>query len=152
MPSADCYKNAFYIANIATGGFMKIIRSGAIPSMKGPEDWFTGTVRIDSMFSAEAPGRMSTAHVTFELGARTAWHTHPAGQTLIITFGSGWVQREHGPVEVVNQGDIVWFPAGEKHWHGAGAETAMSHIAIQESMDGSPVTWMEKVTDTDYSS
>ncbi|TPW26746.1 cupin domain-containing protein [Martelella alba] len=129
---------------------MKIIRSGSGPSMKGPEDWFTGTVRVDPMFAAEEPGRVSGAHVTFEPGARTAWHTHPAGQTIIITFGKGRVQREGGPVEEVSQGDIVWFPAEEKHWHGASAETAMSHIAIQESINGSPVTWMEKVSDEDY--
>ncbi|WP_108257752.1 (R)-mandelonitrile lyase [Mangrovicoccus ximenensis] len=129
---------------------MKIIRSGSAPSMKGPEDWFTGTVRVDPLFAADEPGRTSGAHVTFEPGARTAWHTHPAGQTIIITFGRGRVQREGGPVEEVSQGDVVWFPAGEKHWHGASAETAMSHIAIQESIDGSPVTWMEKVADEDY--
>ena len=129
---------------------MKIIRSGTNPSNKGPEDWFTGTVRVDPLFAAEEPGRTSGSHVTFEPGARTAWHTHPAGQTLIVTFGRGRVQREGGPVEEISQGDIVWFPAGEKHWHGASAETAMSHIAIQESIDGTPVTWMEKVSDADY--
>ncbi|MEI2385457.1 cupin domain-containing protein [Breoghania sp. JC706] len=129
---------------------MKIIRSGTTPSSKGPEDWFTGTVRIDPLFSAEAPGRTQGVHVTFEPGARTAWHTHPAGQTLIVTFGRGRVQRAGGPVEEISQGDVVWFPAGEKHWHGAAADTAMSHIAIQESIDGSAVTWMEKVSDEDY--
>lgn len=129
---------------------MKIIRSGTAESMKGPEDWFTGTVRVDPLFQAEEPGRTSGAHVTFEPGARTAWHTHPAGQTILITFGRGRVQREGGPVEEVRQGDVVWFPAGEKHWHGAAAETAMSHIAIQESIDGSAVTWLEKVADEDY--
>ncbi|MBB4121342.1 (R)-mandelonitrile lyase [Martelella radicis] len=129
---------------------MKIIRSGSAPSAKGPEDWFTGTVRLDPLFAAEEPGRTSGAHVTFEPGARTAWHTHPAGQTLIVTFGKGRVQREGGPIEEISQGDVVWFPAGEKHWHGASPETAMSHIAIQESIDGSPVTWMEKVSDEDY--
>ena len=129
---------------------MKIIRSGTAPSNKGPEDWFTGTVRVDPLFAAEDPGRTSGAHVTFEPGARTAWHTHPAGQTLIVTFGRGRVQREGGPVEEISQGDVVWFPAGEKHWHGASGETAMSHIAIQESIDGTPVTWMEKVSDADY--
>ena len=129
---------------------MKIIRSGTAPSNKVPEDWFTGTVRVDPLFAAEEPGRTSGSHVTFEPGARTAWHTHPAGQTLIVTFGRGRVQREGGPVEEISQGDIVWFPAGEKHWHGASAETAMSHIAIQESIDGTPVTWMEKVSDADY--
>ncbi|MBN9889880.1 cupin domain-containing protein [Salipiger abyssi] len=129
---------------------MKIIRSGSAPSNPGPEDWFTGTVRVDPLFAAEEPGRTSGAHVTFEPGARTAWHTHPAGQTLIVTFGRGLVQREGGPVEEIRQGDVVWFPAEEKHWHGASPETAMSHIAIQESIDGSPVTWMEKVSDADY--
>lgn len=129
---------------------MKIIRSGTAPSMPGPEEWFTGTVRVDPLFTAEEPGRTSGSHVTFEPGARTAWHTHPAGQTLIVTFGRGHVQREGGPVEEISQGDIVWFPAGEKHWHGASPDTAMSHIAIQESIDGTPVTWLEKVSDDDY--
>lgn len=129
---------------------MKITRSGTSPSMAGPEDWFTGTVRIDPLFAAEDPGRVAGAHVTFEPGARTAWHTHPAGQTLIVTFGRGRVQREGGPVEEISQGDVVWFPAGEKHWHGAAPETAMSHIAVQESIDGSAVTWMEHVLDSEY--
>lgn len=129
---------------------MKITRSGTNPSAKGPAEWFTGTVRIDPLFVAEAPGRTAGAHVTFEPGARTAWHTHPAGQTLIVTFGRGLVQRIGGPVEEIRQGDVVWFPAGEKHWHGAAPDTAMSHIAIQESIDGTPVTWMEKVTDAEY--
>ncbi|MEI4488885.1 cupin domain-containing protein [Frigidibacter sp. MR17.14] len=129
---------------------MKITRAGSTPSGKGPADWFTGTVRVDPMFSAEAPGRVSGAHVTFEPGARTAWHTHPAGQTIIITFGRGRVQREGGPVEEVSAGDVVWFPAEEKHWHGASLNTAMSHIAVQESINGSPVTWMEHVADEDY--
>lgn len=129
---------------------MKIIRAGSLPSGPGPEDYFTGTVRIDPMFQADEPGRTSGAHVTFEPGARTAWHTHPAGQAIIITFGRGRVQREGGPVEEVTTGDVVFFPAGEKHWHGAAPENAMSHIAIQESIDGTPVTWMEKVADEDY--
>jgi quercetin dioxygenase-like cupin family protein len=129
---------------------MKIIRSGTAPSNPGPADWFTGTVRIDPMFAAEDPGRVAGAHVTFEPGARTAWHTHPAGQTLIVTFGRGRVQRAGGAVEEVSQGDIVWFPAGEKHWHGASPDTVMSHIAIQESIDGSAVTWMEHVSQADY--
>lgn len=129
---------------------MKIIRSGTNPSAPGPADYFTGTVRIDPLFAAEEPGRTSGAHVTFEPGARTAWHTHPAGQTLIVTFGRGRVQREGGPVEEISQGDVVWFPAGEKHWHGAAPDTAMSHIAIQESLGGGPVTWLEKVADEDY--
>ncbi|SMO89880.1 (R)-mandelonitrile lyase [Paracoccus laeviglucosivorans] len=129
---------------------MKITRSGQTPSSVGPADWFTGTVRLDPLFAAEAPGRAVGAHVTFEPGARTAWHTHPAGQTLIVTFGRGLAQREGGPVEDIRAGDVVWFPAGEKHWHGAAPDTAMSHIAIQETIDGSAVTWMEKVSDADY--
>ncbi|MFC3629378.1 cupin domain-containing protein [Paracoccus angustae] len=129
---------------------MKITRPGQTPSTSGPADWFTGTVRIDPLFAAEAPGRAAGAHVTFEPGARTAWHTHPAGQTLIVTFGRGLAQREGGPVEEIRAGDVVWFPAGEKHWHGAAPDTAMSHIAIQESIDGTTVTWMEKVADNDH--
>ncbi|MEC9199223.1 MAG: cupin domain-containing protein [Pseudomonadota bacterium] len=129
---------------------MKITRAGSNASMKGPADWFTGTVRIDPMFQAEDPGRVGGSHVTFEPGARTAWHTHPAGQTIIITFGRGRVQREGGPVEEVSAGDVVWFPAGEKHWHGAAPDTAMSHIAIQEAINGVAVDWMEKVSDADY--
>jgi quercetin dioxygenase-like cupin family protein len=129
---------------------MKIIRSGTTPSTRGPAEWFTGHVRLDRLIEAEPPGRVAAAHVTFEPGARTAWHTHPAGQTLIVTFGRGRVQREGGPVEEIAQGDVVWFPAGEKHWHGAAPEVAMSHIAIQESVDGSAVTWMEPVGDVDY--
>ena len=129
---------------------MKITRAGQTPSAPGPAAWFTGTVRIDPLFAAEAPGRAAGAHVTFEPGARTAWHTHPAGQTLIVTFGRGLAQREGGPVEEIRQGDVVWFPAGEKHWHGAAPDTAMSHIAIQESIDGAAVTWMEKVTDAEF--
>ena len=130
---------------------MKITRSGANASVPGPENYFTGTVRIDPMFQAEDPGRVAGSHVTFEPGARTAWHTHPAGQTLIVTFGRGRVQREGGPVEEISQGDVVWFPAGEKHWHGAAPDTAMSHIAVQEAIDGEAVTWLEKVSDADYS-
>ncbi|SFD78385.1 (R)-mandelonitrile lyase [Roseivivax sediminis] len=129
---------------------MKITRAGQNPSGPGPEAYFTGSVRIDPLFQAEAPGRTAGAHVTFEPCARTAWHTHPAGQTLIVTFGRGRVAREGGEIEEISEGDIVWFPAGEKHWHGAAPDTAMSHIAIQESIDGSPVTWMEKVSDEEY--
>lgn len=129
---------------------MKITRCGTAPSRPGPADYFTGTVRLDPLFQAEAPGRAGGAHVTFEPGARTAWHTHPAGQTLIVTFGRGLVQREGGPVEEIRQGDVIWFPADEKHWHGAAPDTAMSHIAIQESVDGTAVTWLEKVSDADY--
>jgi len=129
---------------------MEIKRIGSQPSGKGPSEWFTGTVRIDPLFQAEAPGRVAGATVTFEPGARTAWHTHPLGQTLIVTSGSGRVQRWGGPVEEIRPGDVVWFPAGEKHWHGAGPATAMSHIAIQEQLNGKAVEWMEKVTDEQY--
>ncbi|KNY24379.1 cupin domain-containing protein [Methylobacterium sp. ARG-1] len=129
---------------------MEITRAGTQPSRKGPEDWFTGTVRIDPLFSPPEPARTSGALVTFEPGARTAWHTHPLGQTLIVQSGFGLVQREGGPVEEIRPGDVVWFPPGEKHWHGASPTTAMSHIAIQESLNGSPVEWMEKVTDIQY--
>ncbi|MHA6344429.1 (R)-mandelonitrile lyase [Roseivivax sp. CAU 1761] len=129
---------------------MKITRSGSTPSKAGPADYFTGTVRIDPLFQMDAPGRTGGVHVTFEPGARTAWHTHPAGQTILITFGRGRVQREGGPVEEVRQGDVVVFPAEVRHWHGAAPDTAMSHIAIQESIDGTPVTWLEKVSDADY--
>ena len=117
---------------------------------KGPADWFTGTVRIDPLFPAKAPARAAGNSVTFEPGARTAWHTHPLGQTLIITAGCGWVQREGGPVEEVRPGDVVWFPPGEKHWHGATPTTAMTHIAIQEGLDGKMVDWLEHVSDEQY--
>jgi quercetin dioxygenase-like cupin family protein len=129
---------------------MQIQRSGDTPSGKGPADYFTGTVRIDPLFSPPPPARVSGALVTFEPGARTAWHTHPFGQTLIVTSGRGRVQREGGPVEDIQPGDVIWFEPGEKHWHGATATTAMSHIAIQEKLNGSPVTWMEHVTDAQY--
>jgi len=129
---------------------MDIQRIGSKPSVKGPADWFTGTVRIDSSFDRADPARVNGAIVTFEPSARTAWHTHPLGQTLIVTSGCGWVQREGGPVEEIRPGDVVWIPPNEKHWHGATATTAMTHIAIQEKLNGSPVTWMEKVTDEQY--
>ena len=129
---------------------MKIIRAGSQPSGKGPAEYFTGPVRVDPLFNPPEPARVAMAHVTFEPGARTAWHTHPLGQTLIITAGSGRVQRKGGPIEDVHQGDIVWFALGEKHWHGASATTAMSHIAIQEKLNGSPVDWMEQVTEDEY--
>ena len=131
---------------------MEISRSGTQPSAKGPEDWFTGSVRIDSRFQRDAPARVAGATVTFEPGARTAWHTHPLGQTLIVISGFGLAQREGGPIEEIRAGDIVWFAPGEKHWHGASPTTAMSHIAIQEMLDGKAVDWMEKVTDEQYSS
>ena len=129
---------------------MDIKRNGLQPSAKGSAEYFTGTVRIDAPFKTEAPARASGATVTFEPGARTAWHTHPLGQTLIVTFGCGRVQREGGPVEEVRAGDIIWFPPGERHWHGAAPETAMSHIAIAEALNGDVVDWMEKVTDDEY--
>jgi quercetin dioxygenase-like cupin family protein len=129
---------------------MEIKRSGTQPSGKGPAEYFTGSVRIDPLFSPPDPARVSMAHVTFEPGARTAWHTHPLGQTLIVTSGCGRVQREGGSIEEIRAGDVAWFSAGEKHWHGASLTTAMSHIAIQEKLDGSPVDWMEKVSDEQY--
>ena len=130
---------------------MKITRNGTQASGKGPTDWFTGTVRIDPLFQTEDPARVSGATVTFEPGARTAWHTHPLGQTLIVTAGFGRVQREGGPIEEIRPGDVVWFPPGERHWHGASPETAMTHIALQEKLDGKVVDWLEHVTDVEYS-
>lgn len=131
---------------------MNIIRSGSQPSRQGPADWFTGTVRIDAPFQATAPATVGGATVTFEPGARTAWHTHPLGQTLIVTQGRGWLQEWGKEKQEINQGDIVWIPQGVKHWHGASAATAMTHIAIAESVNGSPVDWMEQVTDSQYQS
>lgn len=130
---------------------MEIRRSGAQPSGQGPAEYFTGAVRIDPVNSPPEPARVAVAHVTFEPGARTAWHTHPLGQTLIVTAGLGWVQREGGRIEEIRPGDTVWFAPGEKHWHGATRTTGMSHYAIQERLDGAPVTWMEHVTDDQYS-
>ena len=129
---------------------MEIKRSGSRPSGKGPTEYFTGAVRIDPLFEAPDPARAAGARVTFEPGARTAWHTHPLGQTLIVTEGFGRVQRWGGPIEDIRPGDVVWFPAGEKHWHGATPNTAMTHIAIQERLDGKTVDWMEKVSDEQY--
>ncbi len=129
---------------------MEITKNGTIPSFKGPEDWFSGSVRIDPIFQKKEVTKAAGASVTFEPGARTAWHTHPAGQTLIITSGLGLVQKEGGPVEEVRPGDVVWFAPNEKHWHGAAPNKAMSHIAIQEEVDGEVVTWLEKVTDEQY--
>ena len=129
---------------------MNIQRAGSLPSSKGPADWFTGTVRIDSPFKGTDPARVTGAVVTFEPSARTAWHTHPLGQTLIVTAGCGSVQRWGGPVEEIRQGDVVWFPPGEKHWHGATPTAAMTHIAIQEQLDGKAVDWLEKVTEEQY--
>jgi quercetin dioxygenase-like cupin family protein len=129
---------------------MEIKRVGTQASTKGPSDWFTGTVRIDPLFQAPDPALVQGASVTFEPGARTAWHTHPLGQTLVVTAGCGRAQREGGPVEAIHPGDVVWFAPGEKHWHGAGPTTAMTHIAIQEKLDGKVVVWMEQVTDAEY--
>jgi quercetin dioxygenase-like cupin family protein len=129
---------------------MEITRAGSKPSTKGPSDWFTGTVRVDPLFDRAEPSRISGASVTFEPAARTAWHTHPLGQTLIVTSGCGRAQREGGPVEEIRPGDVVWFAPGEKHWHGASPTTAMTHIAIQERLGGKVVEWMEKVTDQQY--
>ena len=129
---------------------MEIKRNGSQPSTKGPEEWFTGTVRIDPLFQAPEPTRGAGAQVTFEPGARTAWHTHPLGQTLIVTAGLGWAQREGGSIEEIRPGDVVWFAPGEKHWHGATPTTAMTHIAIGERQDGKVVDWMEHVNDADY--
>lgn len=129
---------------------MEVKRNGSQPSVKGPEDWFTGMVRIDPLFEAKEPARTGGASVTFEPGARTAWHTHPLGQTLIVTAGCGRVQRWDGPIEEINPGDVVQFAPGEKHWHGAGPETAVSHFAIQEALDGKAVEWLEHVSDEQY--
>ena len=129
---------------------MEIKRTGSQPSGKGPAEYFTGTVRVDPLHVAPDPARVSMALVTFEPGARTAWHTHPLGQTLIVTAGCGQVQRDGGPIEQIRAGDVVWFPPGERHWHGATPTAAMSHIAVQEKLDGRNVEWMEKVTDQQY--
>jgi quercetin dioxygenase-like cupin family protein len=129
---------------------MEIKRAGSQSSVKGPPEWFTGTVRIDPLFQAPDPALVSGASVTFEPGARTAWHTHPLGQTLIVTAGYGWAQRDGGPIEEIRPGDVLWFPPGERHWHGATPTTAMTHIAIQEKKDGKVVDWMEQVSDDQY--
>src|SRR3954468_8102029 len=132
------------------GAPMDVKRVGSQPSGKGPSEYFTGTVRIDPLFQAPDPARVAGASVTFEPGARTAWHTHPRGQTLIVTAGRGRAQRWGGPIEEIRPGDVVWFQPGEKHWHGAAPTTAMTHIAIQEALDGKPVDWLEKVSDEQY--
>lgn len=129
---------------------MEIKKAGSQPSTRGPADWFTGTVRIDPLFQAPDPARVSGASVTFEPGARTAWHTHPLGQTLIVTAGVGLVQLEGGAVAEIRPGDVVWIAPDERHWHGASPTTAMTHIAVQERRDGSAVVWMEQVTDEQY--
>ena len=129
---------------------MEIKRNGSRPSVKGPADYFTGVVRIDPLFEAPEPARVFGGSVTFEPGSCTAWHTHPLGQTLIVTTGCGWAQRWGGPVEEIRPGDVVWFSPGEKHWHGATPTTAITHIAIQEKLDGKVVDWMEHVSDEQY--
>src|SRR5260370_39956000 len=129
---------------------MDIKRNGSQPSTKGPADWFTGTVRIDPLFQPNAPARAAGASVTCEPGARTAWHTHPLGQTLILTAGWGCGQCWNGPIEAMHPGDVIWSAPGEKHWHGAAPTTAMTHIAVQEALDGKSVDWMEKVSDEHY--
>jgi quercetin dioxygenase-like cupin family protein len=129
---------------------MKIERNGSRPSTKGLQDYFSGSVRVEPVFQVGEPMRLNAGSVTFEPGARTAWHTHPLGQTLIITAGLGWVQTEGGQIDEVRPGDVVWFPPGEKHWHGATPTTAMTHIAVQESLNGKNVDWMEKVSDAQY--
>jgi len=131
---------------------MDIKRCGTQPSGRGPAEYFTGVVRMDPLNSPPEPARVAMVHVTFEPGARTAWHTHPLGQTLIVTSGCGRVQRDGGPVEAIHAGDVVWFSPGEKHWHGAAATTAMSHIAVQEKQGGTAVQWLEHVTDAQYGS
>lgn len=129
---------------------MEIKRNGSQPSGRGPAEWFTGVVRVDPLFTAPEPARLAGASVTFEPGARTAWHTHPLGQTLIVMAGCGLAQREGGPIEEIRPGDVVWFAPGEKHWHGASATTAMTHIALQERLDGKVVEWLEHVTGEQY--
>ena len=129
---------------------MEITRSDSQPSRPGPAEYFTGTVRIDGQFQRPTPARVGGATVTFEPGARRAWHTHPLGQTLIVTAGSGRAQREGGPIEEIRQGDVIWFAPGEKHWHGAAPTTAMTHIAVQERLDGKAVEWLEHVSDEQY--
>ncbi|WP_247309625.1 cupin domain-containing protein [Ralstonia pseudosolanacearum] len=131
---------------------MELKRAGSQPSIKGPAEWFTGNVRIDPLnIAPQAPARASSASVTFEPGARTVWHTHPLGQTLIVTSGCGWTQCEGEPIVEIRAGDVVWCPPGHKHWHGASATTAMTHVAITEALDGKAVEWLEPVTDEEYS-
>ncbi len=142
--------NASPVASSEDSKTISITRSGSQPSSKGPAEYFTGSVRIDPLFKANDPLRASGAYVTFEPGARTAWHTHPLGQILIVTAGSGWVQQWGGPIEEIRQGDVVRIPPGLKHWHGATATTGMTHIAIQEQLDGKAANWMEKVSDEQY--
>jgi quercetin dioxygenase-like cupin family protein len=156
MIESACYRDVCAHASVESSWLrvekrtMEIKRAGSQSSTKGSADWFTGTVRIDPLFEAPEPARVRCASVTFEPVARTAWHTHPLGQTLIITSGLGWAQREGGPIEEIRPGDVVWFAPNEKHWHGATPTTAMTHIAIQEALDGKVVDWIEHVTDEQY--
>ena len=129
---------------------MELRRAGSRPVQKGPPEWFTGDVTIEPLSNPPEPSRIGCASVSFQPGARTAWHTHPLGQTLIVTAGCGWAQRDGGPVEEIRPGDVVWFPPGEKHWHGATPTTAMTHIAVQEGLDGKMVDWLEHVSDEQY--
>lgn len=129
---------------------MQVLRNGTRPSQRGPAEWFTGSVRIDPLYTAAAPSRVGAASVTFEPGARTAWHSHPLGQILVVTEGLGWTQREGEEIIEIRPGDVVWCPPGQRHWHGGAPDTGMTHIAIQEALNGSPVTWMEKVSDVVY--
>ncbi|MED5526469.1 MAG: cupin domain-containing protein [Pseudomonadota bacterium] len=129
---------------------MQVHRAGASPAIKGPTDWFTGNVRIDRIFNAPGPSRIGLAVVNFEPGARTNWHSHPLGQTLLVTDGVGWTQCEGGPKTEIRPGDLIWCNCGRRHWHGATDTTAMQHVAVQEALDGSPVTWFEPVSDADY--
>jgi quercetin dioxygenase-like cupin family protein len=129
---------------------MDIKRAGTRQTDPGSADYFTGAVRIERLLQAASPARVAAASVTFQPGARTAWHTHPLGQTLIVTYGKGWAQREGGPKEEIRPGDVVWFAPGEKHWHGATADSAMTHLAVQETLDGKAVDWLEQVSDADY--
>ncbi|MBX3736829.1 MAG: cupin domain-containing protein [Candidatus Didemnitutus sp.] len=150
LPTLARAQNDHLTLETQTNMDIEIIRNGSQPSSKGPSDWFTGTTRIDPLFAAKESARAAAALVTFEPGARTAWHTHPLGQTLIVTSGLGRVQREGGRVQEIRPGDVVWFPPGLKHWHGASPTVAMSHVAIQEHVNGKVVDWMEKVSDEDY--
>ncbi len=138
------------LASVHGDETIRITRSGTQPSRQGPAENFTGAVRVDPLFNANAPSRANGASVTFEPGARTAWHTHPLGQTLIVTAGAGWIRQWGGPIQDIREGDVVWIPPGQKHWHGATATTRMTHIAIQEHLDGKNVEWMEKVSDEQY--
>jgi quercetin dioxygenase-like cupin family protein len=159
LASAGAHANTKVLAQAASPaapgasqgqGELRITRAGSQPSARGPADYFTGSVRVDPMFPATTPSRMSGGLVTFEPGARSAWHTHPVGQVLVVTAGVGWVQREGGRVEEMRPGDVVWIPPGLRHWHGAAATTGVAHIALQEHVDGQAVTWMEKVSDEQY--